>query len=97
MAKVSAFKGFWIRIIEIASHPSTSKNADPVPELPTIFFQDLQGKSITLQSVPINTTVKRLKDLLHAKREEYDPLSVRMIYAGKELRDGELVRATSVT
>ena len=41
--------------------------------------------------------VKRLKDLLHAKREEYDPLSVRMIYAGKELRDGELVRATSVT
>jgi len=50
-------------------------------------FYHFDGYTITLQSVPLNGTVKQLRDRLCAEKA-LDAESLRFLYGSKQLQDG---------
>eukprot|EP01084_Bolivina_argentea_P293599 504984_1 len=53
-----------------------------------IFIKNLIGKTITMQKVNVNGFVLHLKKQIQDK-EGYHPLTVRLIFGGKQLQDGK--------
>jgi hypothetical protein len=61
-------------------HPAT-------PTLPTLFLNDLDGRTVSLNDVPLNLEISRLHALVGAKTG-FDAKYLRILYAGKQFEAG---------
>jgi hypothetical protein len=61
-------------------HPAT-------PTLPTLFLNDLDGRTVSLNDVPINLEISRFHALVGAKTG-FDAKYLRILYAGKQFEAG---------
>jgi hypothetical protein len=57
------------------------------PILPTLFLNDLDGRTVSLNDVPLNLEISRLHALVGAKTG-FDPKYLRILYAGKQFEAG---------
>ena len=63
--------------------------SDAATLIPQIFVKNLAGKSVGLQDLELSMTVSELKDkLLEHPSWDMNRESTRLIYAGKQLQDG---------
>jgi hypothetical protein len=61
-------------------HPAT-------PTLPTLFLNDLDGRTVSLNDVPLNLEISRFHALVGAKTG-FDAKYLRILYAGKQFEAG---------
>jgi hypothetical protein len=61
-------------------HPTT-------PTLPTLFLNDLDGRTVSLNDVPLNLEISRFHALVGAKTG-FDAKYLRILYAGKQFETG---------
>jgi hypothetical protein len=57
------------------------------PNLPTLFLKDLDGRTVSLNDVPLNLEISRFHALVGAKTG-FDAKYLRILYAGKQFEVG---------
>ncbi|KAF7512030.1 hypothetical protein GJ744_002743 [Endocarpon pusillum] len=91
-------KGFIIRLVRVIGSTSTPTTTQPplynnantdAIILKTIFVNPAKGRQVTMNEVPLVTTVEEFRKL-YSSRQKQDPDVCRLIFAGKELEDVKL-------
>jgi len=67
-----------------------SEEDDLDKTLKTLFFKDLDGRTLTLEDVPVKATVQVLRKML-ADEKGIKAENLRFIYGGKELQDDKIL------
>jgi len=63
----------------------------------TIYVKNLLGKAITLNNIEMDDTIEILKEKLRDQQVMLTTESMRIIYAGKELGNGETVQGAGLS
>jgi len=75
------------------SSPGQATTGDKPIQLRTVFFKTIEGRSMTLETVPITMTIGEVKARLLTEKnmEQEDQLGYRFIFGGKPLADDKTV------
>jgi hypothetical protein len=73
---------------EMAPPPAYAPEPHPAPpNLPTLFLNDLDGRTVSLNDVPLNLEISDFHTLVGAKTG-FDAKYLRILYAGKQFEAG---------
>jgi hypothetical protein len=78
---------------EFPTEKAVQEKPKPKPEtaakVKTVFFKDIEGRSMNLTDLPISMTIAEVKRKLAAEKSVRNDSTTRFIFGGKPLMDGK--------